>query len=84
MTNVGESGLMQTNGIGPLVLQQCLNEEQKSSVTHMGPTIPRKSDDGNVSCPAWSVNLNTRAAPSVSVAVTYMGRSLAAGIWRSC
>ena len=50
-TNVGENGLVGTHGIGPL--QQCLNEE--SLVTRMDPTIPRKSDNGNVSCPAWSV-----------------------------
>ena len=58
-TNVGENGLMGTNRIGPLVLQQCLNEEQKSLVTHMDPTIPRKSDDRNISCPAWSVERNS-------------------------
>ena len=58
-TNVGENGLVGTHGIGPL--QQCLNEEQKSSVTRMDPTIPRKSDDRNIniSCPAWSVERNS-------------------------
>ena len=52
-TNVGENRLMGTNGIGPL--QQCLNERQKPSLACMDPSIPRKLDDGNVSCPAWSV-----------------------------
>ena len=33
MKDVGENGLVGTHGIGPL--QQCLNEEQKSSVTRM-------------------------------------------------
>ena len=51
--NFGKNGLVGTHEIGPL--QQCLNEEQKSSVTRMDPTIPRKPDSGNVSCPAWSV-----------------------------
>ena len=51
--NVGKNELVETHGIGPL--QQCLKEEQKSSVTRMDHTTLHKLDDGNVSCPAWSV-----------------------------
>ena len=33
----------------------CLNDEHKSSVLRVDPTIPLNLEDQNVSCPAWSV-----------------------------
>ena len=53
MKDVGQNELMRTFRTGPL--QQCLNDEQKSSVARMDPT---DLDDGDVSCPAWSVKHN--------------------------
>jgi len=50
------NGLVGMPGIGPL--QYCLNDEWKSSVTCMDPTVPLNLDDGDVSCPAWSVKHN--------------------------
>ena len=50
MKNIGMNELMRTSGMGPL--QQCLNDERKSSVARMDPT---NLDDRNASCPAWSV-----------------------------
>ena len=56
LKNFGHNELMETPGIGSL--QQCLNNERKSSVSLLDPTIPLNLDDGNVSCPAWSVKHN--------------------------
>ena len=53
MKDIGQNELMRTSRMGPL--QQCLNDEQKSSVARMDPT---NLDDRNVSCPAWSVKHN--------------------------
>ena len=53
MKNFGHNELMGMSGIGSL--QQCLNSERKSSVALLDPTNPLNLDDGNVSCPAWSV-----------------------------
>ena len=44
--------------VGISSLQFCLNDEQKSSVALVDPAIPLNLDDGNVSCPAWSVKHN--------------------------
>jgi len=48
--DIGQNELMRTSRMGPL--QQCLNDERKSSVARMDPT---NLDDRNSSCPAWSV-----------------------------
>ena len=53
--NVRQNKLIRTPGLGSL--QQCLKEEQKSSVARMDPTIPWNLDGGNLSCPAWSTSV---------------------------
>ena len=54
--NIRKNELAGTPGVDQQ--QQCLNEEQNSSVACMDPTIPWNLDDRNVSCPALSVKHN--------------------------
>ena len=53
------SNIMQKSmkNVGNSSLQFCLNDEEKSSVSHVDPTIPLNlpMDDRNASCPTWSV-----------------------------